>query len=491
MATFDPTSLRICIRIVYDGAEGAGKTANLRALGGLLPNATALVSPGPSDGPTTYFDLLQVPSGAVAGIPLLCQIVSVPGQTALTPRRRQLLASADAVVFVTASDAGGLARAKRALARAGRATRDVPLVVQANGQDHPDASPASAVRVALGQDAPVVEAVASSGVGVVDTLLAAVRLVTRDLQSRADADALSLETVRVAAADELLARLEGPLDATWAAEMLLEEVQAALEAAAGPVPKRPRSLAPTAPGGDIESGYVWPADGRILLEALPPLPPVVVDEAGAVELVAGGYVLRTLRPLRFTDPEEAQRALVRAARERTLLDEALAVPTVLALQAARDGAWWLWTVTSRMPGLDAAIDALVDATPLVAAYGRAVAGALHVCLAGGFAVDLRPGCFGLHDGEVGYTGVLALDAGEPGAAVASALDAVEARGWDAAIFLCALERGLATLTPDDATRLARATGNGTASPSRARLERALAAIASGGRLDPAPSGLEA
>ena len=489
MATFDPSSLRICIRIVYDGASGAGKTANLRALGELLPNATVLVSPDASDGPTTYFDLLEVPSGAVAGIPLLCQLVSVPGQTALTPRRRQLLATADAVVFVAESDASGLARAKQAMARAGHGT--VPLVVQANQQDHPDASPPSAVRTALGQDAPIVEAVASSGTGVVDTLLTAVRLVAKDLQARVDADTLSLETVRVLRAEDLRARLEGPLDPTWAAEMLLEEAQAALLATAPPPAARPRSSAPPLPGGDIESGYVWPADGRVTLASLPLSPPASADANGGFETTAGGRLLRPRRSLRFTDRDDAQRALVRAARERTLLDEALPLATVLALQAAHDGAWWLWAVMPRHPNLDAAIDALVDATPLVASYGRAVAATLHACLANGFAVDLRPHAFGVHDGEVRYTAVLAGDSIEPGAAVAAALDAVEARHWDAAVFLHALERGLATLTPDDATRIARTTGDGTASPSRARLERALATIASGGRLDPPGAGLEA
>lgn len=490
MATFDPSSLRICIRIVYDGASGAGKTANLRALGELLPNATAVVSSDASDGPTTYFDLLEVPSGAVAGIPLLCQLVSVPGQTALTPRRRQLLATADAVVFVAESDASGLARAKQAMTRASHGA--VPLVVQANRQDHPDASPPSAVRTALGHDAPIVEAVASSGTGVVDTLLTAVRLVAKDLQARVEADTLSLETVRVLRADDLRARLEGPLDPTWAAEMLLEEAQAAFLATAPPPPStRPRSSAPPVPGGDVESGYVWPADGRLTLASLPPAPLASRDTGGAFEIVAGRHLLRTRRSLRFEDRDEAQRALVRAARERTLLDEALPLATVLALQAARDGAWWLWAVMPRHPSLDAAIDALVDATPLVASYGRAVAATLRACLAHGLAVDLRPHSFGVHDGEVRYTAVLAGDSIEPGAAVAAALDAVESRRWDAAVFLHALERGLATLTPDDATRIARTTGDGTASPSRARLERALATIASGGRLDPPGAGLEA
>lgn len=488
MAAFDPGSQRICIRIVYDGASGSGKTANLRALGGLLPNAKGPVSPGASEGPTTYFDLLEVPSGAVAGIPLLCQIVSVPGQTALTPRRRQLLAMADAVVFVAESDASGLARAKQALARVEHGA--VPFVVQANKQDRAGARPPSAVHTALGRNAPVVEAVASSGKGVVDTLLTAVRLVAKELQARVDADALSLAMARVVAADDLRARLEGPIDPVWGAEMLLEEAEAALLANERPAVAA-RSVAPPMPGANIESGYVWPVDGRLTLASLPPAAPVHVDASGAAESVAGGHLLRTRSSMRFADRDEAQRALVRAARERTLLDETLPLPTVLALQADPDGAWWLWTITPRLPRLDAAVDATVDATPLVAAYGRAVASALHTCLAHGFAVDLRPRCFRVHEGDVRYGGLLPAEPLEPGAAVASALDAVEASGWDAGVFLHALERGLATMTPDDATRIARTTGDGNATPARARLERALATIASGGRLDPPATGLEA
>ena len=58
MAIFDPVEQRMCVRIVYDGAGGAGKTTNLRSLCNLFAtqHTTELFSPGELDGRTLYFD---------------------------------------------------------------------------------------------------------------------------------------------------------------------------------------------------------------------------------------------------------------------------------------------------------------------------------------------------------------------------------------------------------------------------------------------------
>src|ERR1700761_5646260 len=107
MAILDPRSDAVVIRVVYDGAPMAGKSTSVRALGRGLGGK--VVTPAEISGRTLYFDWLDYTGGLFEGRRIRCQIVSVPGQAALAPRRRHLLESADAVVFVGDSTPAGLA----------------------------------------------------------------------------------------------------------------------------------------------------------------------------------------------------------------------------------------------------------------------------------------------------------------------------------------------------------------------------------------------
>src|SRR6202000_2744267 len=95
----------VVIRVVYDGAPMAGKTTSVRALGAGL--GAAVTSPAQIGGRTLYFDWLDYTGGLFEGRRIRCQIVSVPGQATLAPRRRRLIESADAVVFVGDSSPAG------------------------------------------------------------------------------------------------------------------------------------------------------------------------------------------------------------------------------------------------------------------------------------------------------------------------------------------------------------------------------------------------
>ena len=145
MAVFDPSEQRLVLRVVYDGAAGAGKTTNIRQLGSLFvaQRITQVVSPAELNGRTLFFDWMQISAGAVCGFPLICQVVSVPGQAAFTARRRQLLESADVVVFVCDSSKEKLNDAVDALLLADELVlptgEALPLVFQANKQDQEDA----------------------------------------------------------------------------------------------------------------------------------------------------------------------------------------------------------------------------------------------------------------------------------------------------------------------------------------------------------------
>lgn len=183
MATFDRERREIVLRIVYDGAATAGKTANLRALYasfGHRAQGELFIPAETRTGRTLYFDFLELLAGHVDDWPIRCQILTVPGQFAFAERRHRLLRGLDAVVVVCESTPSGVATARfawafleRALASSGAAR--VPVVVQANKQDIPGAlSPAEVeARLAPGRRHKVLAASALHGEGVRATFLAA------------------------------------------------------------------------------------------------------------------------------------------------------------------------------------------------------------------------------------------------------------------------------------------------------------------------------
>src|SRR5262249_45892072 len=130
-----------------------------------------------------YFDWLDYTGGLFEGHRIHCQIVSVPGQSMLAPRRRRLLESADVVIFVGDSTAASIG-ADRAYLRGLRSVLEriqppVGIVFQANKRDNPDAVPIEAVRSMLAElelRVGVVESVATDSSGIRETFVFAVRL---------------------------------------------------------------------------------------------------------------------------------------------------------------------------------------------------------------------------------------------------------------------------------------------------------------------------
>ena len=208
--------------------------------------------------------------------------------------------------------------------------------------------------------------------------------------------------------------------------MVLEEASAAfmvadgaasLEAAVfeeleGPAERTSRELEPEAPTpsvaplptGDVPTGYIWPAHtGRAMLRALSLQANVTVGPK-RVHHVAAEHVLTTSLEERFTDPEAARQALVRAARERTQLESLLVPETVLVVQPAPDGASWLWMVTPRLEH----IPDWVAGSPLVRTdqLGSAIAEGVCVSLRHELAFAPAVDAFGVQSGSVRYIGPL-------------------------------------------------------------------------------------
>jgi len=170
-------------KLVYYGPALGGKTTNLRVLHQLTdPDGRGrLVSVNTKDDRTLFFDLLPFDLGHVLGYKVALKLYTVPGQVQYNATRRAVLAGADAVVFVADSDRAREHDNRLAWdnlvqnMRAAHLDPDaVPIVVQFNKRDLPDAAPQAAIEGWLGLPAGRgLPAIACEGRGVLETFLSA------------------------------------------------------------------------------------------------------------------------------------------------------------------------------------------------------------------------------------------------------------------------------------------------------------------------------
>ncbi len=454
MATFAPGHTAVIIRLVYDGPPRSGKTTTLAALAGSL--ARPLQSPGEAEGRTLFFDWVQYVGGSFDGLPICCQIVSVPGQRALARRRRSLLAAADAVVLVADTTASCMAGTMECLGSlrsllASRPGPPVGVVVQANKRDQPDALPLAALRDLAGAATTAfVESVATEGVGVREAFVLAVRLALDRVREGLAAGIPLEEAAAVETAEELLAQVkayeaavpaaaEGPSGLPLAAAMLRETLTredldslgmphrrveaepppgsgaAAWRAAAGtaagglPVPERPPAL----PDSGAPSGRVWPPiEGRVLLHEASDLaaaPRRLRDGSWAAE--AGTYRIHSLAAHRFDDLEAGKRELLRWARLHAGGVERLSPRRCLVLADAGPGSWRLWQVVAVTESLQRSLGRCLLATDPEAAARALLATAAYLlqareALGGEPRLPCRLGVLGVAQSKVVYAGLL-------------------------------------------------------------------------------------
>jgi hypothetical protein len=181
-------------RILYWGAEGAGKSASLRAaFDKLRPDHRGEIKQVPTRiDPTVGYEVLPISLGEIAGVRTQIEMIAVPGQKEQAPTRKQLLDQVDGVVFVAdaraeraEANAAALHELRQALAAYGRSLEQLPLVVQYNRRDQADPYAIEDLhrRLGLGQT-PVFEASATQGTGVLQTLSTISKRVIRALRER-------------------------------------------------------------------------------------------------------------------------------------------------------------------------------------------------------------------------------------------------------------------------------------------------------------------
>ena len=175
MAQVDFAERQLTLKLVYFGPPLSGKTSNLRALYAKVDklNRGRLMTLDTRDDRTLFFDLLPI-FFRTSSFSFRIKVYTVPGQHVHETTRKIVLAGADGVVFVADSSPAAIVPNREAWAGLQTAMHAhtleaIPIVVQYNKRDLPDAVPLGAVE-RFG-DRPVIAAQARVGIGVVPTFL--------------------------------------------------------------------------------------------------------------------------------------------------------------------------------------------------------------------------------------------------------------------------------------------------------------------------------
>lgn len=181
MPTVHHAKQELLIKLVYYGCGFGGKTTNLEYIHKTSrPDQRGkLLSLKSETERTLFFDLLPVDLGSFKGYSIRLHLYTVPGQAAFDRSRRVILRGADGIVFVVDSqresffdNVASAENLEENLRLQGRDPKSLPLVIQLNKRDLPNAATVEQLRLALDipETAHVVEAVATNGVGVYETL---------------------------------------------------------------------------------------------------------------------------------------------------------------------------------------------------------------------------------------------------------------------------------------------------------------------------------
>ncbi|HKA87745.1 MAG TPA: GTPase domain-containing protein [Haliangiales bacterium] len=180
MSSVNLHTREIAIKIVYYGPGLGGKTSSLQFIHrALKPDSRGqLISLATGVDRTLFFDFLPVKLPKLRGFTVRVQLYTVPGQVHYNSTRKLVLTGADAVVFVADSQRPRLAANVESmenlaenLAEQGIALENLPLALQLNKRDVPDAAPTAELEARLNPHKfPVFETVATKGTGVFDAL---------------------------------------------------------------------------------------------------------------------------------------------------------------------------------------------------------------------------------------------------------------------------------------------------------------------------------
>ncbi len=188
MSTINFAAREINCKIVYYGPGVAGKTVNLKYVFSKVPEKLRgeMVSLETEDERTLFFDFMPLELGSVQGFKTRFHLYTVPGQVFYNASRKLILRGVDGIVFVADSaperlraNAESMRNLRENLAEHGIDVNTIPIVLQINKRDLPNAMPVEVIRSVVDPEKkmPVIEAEAINGKGVFESLKLASKLV--------------------------------------------------------------------------------------------------------------------------------------------------------------------------------------------------------------------------------------------------------------------------------------------------------------------------
>jgi hypothetical protein len=225
MVLFNYATKEITAKIVYYGPGLCGKTTNLQFVYDSLPsnNKSKMLSLSTKTDRTLFFDFLPLDLGKIRGMRTKLQLYTVPGQVYYNSTRQLVLKGADGVVFVADSqdfalDANveSLQNLEDNLKRQGVRIREIPLVMQYNKRDLPNALPVTEMQTEINQlGVPHFESVATTGIGVEETLKGITQLVLAHLIKKYGLEGSEPIDRDIQILNAAVAREQTPAESLW------------------------------------------------------------------------------------------------------------------------------------------------------------------------------------------------------------------------------------------------------------------------------------
>jgi signal recognition particle receptor subunit beta len=396
VATLDKQRDLVVVRIVYDGPPLSGKTTTVRTLADGLDRRAE--TPEEVNGRTLFFDWVDYVGGMFEGHRIRCQIVTVPGQDALSQRRKYLLSTADSVVFVADTTRPHWEHSRAALEECIRELGSseepsVGVVLQANKRDAEDAVPKVELRNDLSEYAAlgIVESVATDGRGVREAFVFGVRLALDRVRELIRTRRIREGKPDVDAPDELMAALR----AAEAGSMPQEDPSRASLASVGPssppsvsrssdslrlsqrFPETASTLAalemraedvqststPALPDSSVPSGRIWPpVDGRVLLHSLEEVtvgrtPMRTYSGDWLLVLPGARWLVHSHAGAEFEEPRAGEEELLSWARLHAMSRQRLSDGRCIVLAQSAPGRFRLWQIVKQHPSVEELVTA--------------------------------------------------------------------------------------------------------------------------------------
>ncbi len=180
MSFINYNAKEIHCKVVYYGPSLGGKTTNMQWIYAQTnPEMRSdLEKSDTQTERTLFFDFLPIQMGDVQGFKTRLHLYTVPGQVVYDASRKLILKGLDGIIFVADSqkermeeNIESLRNLKTNLEQQGYNIQEIPLVIQYNKRDLPNAASLTELRKALNlYNSPEFEAEANQGVGVLESL---------------------------------------------------------------------------------------------------------------------------------------------------------------------------------------------------------------------------------------------------------------------------------------------------------------------------------